>query len=604
MIKNKRRYNSVKSTIESERDSGFKNTAYAVAELIDNSIQAGFRKKLKHNNVNLIIVTENLPIDGRNLERITQIIIADEAEGMDEDTLGIALSKGESINKSEKGHGKMGRYGFGLYMSSISQCKRTEIYSWQNNNFLKSWLDIDEILESKDENSEYVPVEKIDDLPEHLKKIVGKKFNENGTIVTWTKLDKAKWKTAEGLFKNLENEIGRMYRYFINSGEVKITYKHFKKTGNNYTLQEEANVRPNDPLYLMSNSTCPEPWNKTPGFVESPEEIINFEINGEKKEVKLRFAISKESFRGIEEQGGDKPHGKHAAKNMGVSIIRSGRELELNESWNNPSEPRERWVGAEIHFEGEKQIDTLFSVTNNKQHARDIYYRNVDKEAKNLNKSIPAYLTYLQETDPEEFLCTDISMKIKKRLNSLTSTIKEWRKGKGKTKPVNGSAEDIISRAREARQKKTEQDKKAEALSKEQKLKLMQEKLIASGMDEKTAINMAKISIDRNISTVITAEEIPSPIFFDINFVEGQYQIVINKTHPAYLDFFNLLEKESDGKSIDEPSSDRAIKLMLGAWASLEDEASSNETNYANYLDDIRIRWGQIFRDLLRSRKN
>ena len=45
------------------------------------------------------------------MERITQIIIADEAEGMDEDTLGIALSKGESINKSEKGHGKMGRYG-------------------------------------------------------------------------------------------------------------------------------------------------------------------------------------------------------------------------------------------------------------------------------------------------------------------------------------------------------------------------------------------------------------------------------------------------------------------------------------------------------------
>ena len=148
--------------------------------------------------------------------------------------------------------------------------------------------------------------------------------------------------------------------------------------------------------------------------MESPEEIINFQINGEKKEVKLKFAISTESFRGIEEQGGDKAHGKHAAKNMGVSIIRSGRELELNESWNNPSEPRERWVGAEIHFEGEKEIDTLFSVTNNKQYARDIYYRNVDREAKNLNKSIPAYLTYLEETNPEEFICTDISMKIKK----------------------------------------------------------------------------------------------------------------------------------------------------------------------------------------------
>ena len=42
---------------------------------------------------------------------------------------------------------------------------------------------------------------KIDDLPEHLKKIVGKKFNENGTIVTWTKLDKAKWKQLKDYSK-------------------------------------------------------------------------------------------------------------------------------------------------------------------------------------------------------------------------------------------------------------------------------------------------------------------------------------------------------------------------------------------------------------------
>ena len=99
----------------------------------------------------------------------------------------------------------------------------------------------------------------------------------------------------------------------------------------------------------------------------------------------------------------------------------------------------------------------------------------------------------------------------------------------------------------------------------------MMERLIASGIDEKTAQEMATISIDRNISTIITSEEISSPIFFDIRFKEGQYQIIINKKHPAYLDFFNLLEKENDGKSVDEPSSDRAIKLMLAAWAALED---------------------------------
>ena len=132
----------------------------------------------------------------------------------------------------------------------------------------------------------------------------------------------------------------------------------------------------------------------------------------------------------------------------------------------------------------------------------------------------------------------------------------------------------------------------------------MMERLIASGMDQNTAKDMAKISIDRNINTVITSEEISSPIFFDIRFKEGQYQIIINKKHPAYLDFFNLLERESDGKSIDEPSSDRAIKLMLAAWASLKDESLSDESEYSNYLQDIELRWGQIFRDLLTSKKN
>ena len=34
-------------------------------------------------------------------------------------------------------------------------------------------------------------------------------------------LDFTKWKTADGLFNNVEDEIGRMYRYFINDGFVK-----------------------------------------------------------------------------------------------------------------------------------------------------------------------------------------------------------------------------------------------------------------------------------------------------------------------------------------------------------------------------------------------
>ena len=102
MIKSKHRYNSVKDSIESDRNSGFKNTAYAVAELIDNSIQAGLRAKHKVSTVDLIVVSEKISIGGKNLDRISNIIVSDKAEGMNEDTLGMALSKGKSKNDAKK----------------------------------------------------------------------------------------------------------------------------------------------------------------------------------------------------------------------------------------------------------------------------------------------------------------------------------------------------------------------------------------------------------------------------------------------------------------------------------------------------------------------
>ena len=604
MIKKKHRYNSVKDSIKSDRNSGFKNTAYAVAELIDNSIQSAFRLKKENSEISLIIVEEKMIIGKRDYDRISEIHVYDEAEGMDEEILGKALSKGQSENKKYKGFGSMGRYGFGLYMSSISQCTRTEIHTWQKNKILKSWLDIDEILDSENDDAEYVPVENIEKLPDNLKQIIPKKLSESGTIVSWKNLDFAKWKTAEGLFSNAENEIGRMYRYFINDGRVKIKYKYYKKSGGNYKLIDEQYVRANDPLYLMKNTTCPKPWDKKPGFVEATPDLISVNINGEKKVIKLKFAMATEEFRGIEEAQGSKPHGKHALKNNGVSIIRSGRELKLDTSWNNPSDSRWRWANAEIHFEGDEDMDNFLKVPTNKQSADNLGYRDIKKIINDMNMTEPAYMSYLEETDQEEYIATLISNKIKSRLNEAALTIREWRSGTGSKKPITGSPEDITSKYRDNRKNKTKQDKEKEKSSREQRLKAMMERLIAGGMDESTAKNMATISIDRDINTVITSEEISSPIFFDIKFKEGQYQIIINKNHPAYLDFFNLLEKENDGKSIDEPSSDRAIKLMLAAWASLEDESSSNNSEYASHLQDIKLRWGQIFRDLLITDKN
>ena len=589
------KYTTVHNTILNDRESGYKNSQYAVAELIDNSIQAGFKTKERKCEVDLITIEEKINIKSRRINRVSKILVADNATGMDTETIGRALAKGESKNKDDKGEGMMGKFGYGLYMSSISQCRRTDIYSWQNKKIQHSWLDIDEILSKKIEE---VPVEQITEIPREFRKLLSNPKSNSGTLVVWSNLDKSSWKTGKGIFRNVEHEIGRMYRYFLNGGKIKIKYRQYKKAGeNNYSLTEEKYIRPNDPLYLMKNTNCPKPWHNRPGFTEHPAVKIPVNHEGKKEEIVIRFAIAREEFRGIKEPHGSELWGKHARKNNGVSIIREGRELEINQTWNNPSESRERWINAEIKFP--KSLDTIFRVTPDKQHARGIYKRYVSEDAKDNSLTEPAYIARLREEDEDEYLLTEISLKIQKKLNTLVKTIREYRKDSKGVPPIKGSPEAITTARRQQRIKKTKADKEFEAADKKKKLKVMIERLVAGGMDHEQAKKWAKVRVDKDISTVLSAEEMNTPNFFDIRIVEGQYHIIINKSHPAYLDFFNLIEKESANKTYDEPSSDRAIKLMLSAWASLEDESTSSEAQYSTHLQDIRLRWGQIFRDLL-----
>jgi hypothetical protein len=64
---------------------------------------------------------------------------------------------------------------------------------------------------------------------------------------------------------------------------------------------------------------------------------------------------------------GARDYGKHVAKNMGISIVRAGRELEMDEGLLIQHDPVERWWGMEIQFA--PALDEVFGVTNNKQTA-------------------------------------------------------------------------------------------------------------------------------------------------------------------------------------------------------------------------------------------
>src|SRR5690606_793263 len=111
-------------------------------------------------------------------------------------------------------------------------------------------------------------------------------------------------------------------------------------------LSIEKVALPNDPCYLLPVTCCPEPYHNNPMFEKYGDEArftVNF--HGENHDVVVRLSYAKDQARSTP-NAGSTPYGKHAAKNVGISIIRAGRELELDQSIVNQYEPTERWWGV------------------------------------------------------------------------------------------------------------------------------------------------------------------------------------------------------------------------------------------------------------------
>ena len=110
--------------VSAMRDNGYKNAAYAVAELIDNSIQAGA------STVELLCVETEEQLVQRRRRRIKQIAVLDNGSGMDSDRLRTALQFGNGAYLNART--VLGRFGMGLPSASISQCRRVHVWPWQH----------------------------------------------------------------------------------------------------------------------------------------------------------------------------------------------------------------------------------------------------------------------------------------------------------------------------------------------------------------------------------------------------------------------------------------------------------------------------------------
>ena len=270
--------------VQAMRDNGYKNAAYAIAELIDNSIQA------EASEVELLCVEKEEPVAARSRRRIKEIAVLDNGTGMDATTLRIALQFGNGSYLHDRSG--IGRFGMGLPSASISQCKRVDVWSWTGGpeEALYTYIDLGEI---EHEEQLEIPEPIVKEIPKFWLS-AGKAFGSTGTLVVWSDLDRCMWRTGTAIIRNSEEIIGRMYRRFLDNGNV--TIRMVTLSDDDPNGADERFAKPNDPMYLMSSTSCPEPFDQIPMFEpwgEKNEIVHKIDFKGKEHEVTIRLSMAK-----------------------------------------------------------------------------------------------------------------------------------------------------------------------------------------------------------------------------------------------------------------------------------------------------------------------
>jgi hypothetical protein len=566
------------------RSSGYRDTAHALAELIDNSIQAGDDTGSR-TEVEVICIDET-PIEGRR--RISRVAVYDNAKGMDPTLLRKALQFGNGSRLEKAKQKGIGKFGMGLPNSSISQCKRVDVWTWQAGVAHHAYLDVQEI---QDGVMTEVPEPRLSEIPSEWRSLIAGKLEKHGTLVVWSKLDRVSWKQSTTLLRHTEFISGRVYRHFIDDKSVRIRLAAYE--AKTKTTVFESFVRANDPLYLMSGTNAPPPFNQKPAFVMFGQPLVlAIAHNGVEHEVTITASICRPEAR---REGGTKPIGQHAQRNQGISVVRAKRELELNHSFTNSYDTRERWWGIEVQFD--PGLDDVFGVTNNKQSATGFMRLSIEEDAGEEVLSVKDYQAMLEQDHDPRLAMYRISREIEKLLTSMRLQVARMREGEraqATKESVESKAEkaatDSVMRRRERTGDIGKSDSEEHASSDDRASALTAD-IVLDGVEEKKAHDLAVDYVKKKIKFRFRHAEVPGATIFDVSTAGGVILVTLNTRHPVHERLFAALGKE-EGPEVQYA---REVLSLIAAWARLEDEAPSEKLRQG--IEKIRFDWGAMAMD-------
>ena len=591
-----------KYAIDSMMYSGYKDAAYAVSELIDNSIQAGENMGRKIDVQVICIERETNNNDRRGLS-ISHIGVYDNSSGMTTDVLQAALQFGGTTRRYAASG--MGKFGMGLPNASISQANRVEVYSWQNGECFYTYLDVDEI---KKEAYVNVPEPKKKNIPNEWKERIEQysKIEESGTLVVWSNLDRLKWKRHTAFFQHTEFLIGRIYRYFINDEKASIRLSAYLESEKEATYS--SLVKPNDPLYLMVGTNAPAEFSSKAAFEEFPEKrtIQVKDVYGNLQPVTIRSSVATQETRNIAHHNLH-PFSKHAARNVGISLIRAGREIEMNQTFLSSSiMTLERWWGIEVSFE--PTLDAVFGITNNKQAA--INFRRLTKEdvAAEEQINVTKVMDLLEENNDPTKGIIDITLELERILRGIRAHVSKTGVPQNKSQKNDGDETSLLEQAadntvndRMSEGKIGASDKKnqnqSEIEKREDLEKEIEDKGLTSSEKEQTIIEWLKK--DKFIFDYVDGLPYPSDIV-SFSTPAGKIKVAVNTKHPVWINIIETIQNNVDDQTLEKVKD--SIMLLFASLARAEDEIADERKK--EIILDHRSEWGRIARDMLRKYNN
>lgn len=582
--------------ITAMRDSGYKNTAYSLAELIDNAIQANATM------VEVLCLERRELVSKRERRRLHRIAVLDNGSGMDAATLRMALQFGNGTRLNDRSG--IGRFGMGLPNASISQTRRVDVWSWQNgaDNAVHTHIDLGEIETG---TMREVPEPAHEPIPDEWRDL-SDGLGRSGTLVVWIDLDldRLTWKSARHTLRNTERVIGRIYRGFIKDESVKIRLFAIQD-GDDEPLDERFAVF-NDPLYLTESPAMPSPFDKKPMFEHVFDESHEIQYGGEVHTVRVCYSIaSKDTITeaGTQDRGATN-YGRHASQNIGVSVLRAGREIMLDQGWCIGYDPRERWWGAEVEFP--PALDELFGVTNNKQAATHFSelatteYEQLAEDGEQFNDVV----NRLKEDDDPRGWLLPLADSLKRNLVRLRELLKAQGAGRRSSRRTRHQEADDVTTATNRRWNERSKEQPIEGENQpiteqgfgEIRLDLIENKKY-SEIDAEQLVSLIR---DSKLKVVFLEADFTNAYeLFNVEMKGNITEITFNRQHPAFDDIFGTVATvdEDFSKLSDEELRDRlwravnAVKIIFAAWARYEREAGMS---HLNTLKKVRFDWGQI----------